>query len=218
MQPLCLTFDNGPEPEVTPGVLATLTRRGIPATFFLIGEKLRDPARLVLAERMRAEGFAVGNHTLSHGTPLGRRAGTEAVAEIADCDALLGGLREPERLFRPNGDGGTLGPHLLNPAAMRHLQAGGHTVVLWNAVPRDFDDPEGWPDRARAQHAAATEPVLMVLHDLPNGAMRQLDRVLGTWQDAGVEFLAEPPAACVPIRRGVAMPGLADCIAAERAA
>ena len=39
MQPLCLTFDNGPEPEVTPGVLATLARRGIPATFFLIGEK-----------------------------------------------------------------------------------------------------------------------------------------------------------------------------------
>ena len=98
---------------------------------------------------------------------------------------------------------------------MRHLQAGGHTVVLWNAIPRDFDDPEGWPDRARAQHAAATAPVLMVLHDLPNGAMRQLDRVLGAWQDQGVEFLAEPPDSCVPIRRGVAMPGLADYVAAE---
>ena len=218
MQPLCLTFDNGPEPEVTPGVLATLARRGIPATFFLIGEKLRDPARLALATRMRAEGFAVGNHTLSHGTPLGRRGGREAVAEIAGCDALLGGLREPGRLFRPNGDGGTLGRHLLNPAAVRHLQAGGHTVVLWNAIPRDFDDPEGWPDRARAQHAAATGPVLMVLHDLPNGAMRHLDRVLGTWQDQGVEFLAEPPDACVPIRRGVAAPILADYVSADPAA
>ena len=218
MQPLCLTFDNGPEPEVTPGVLAILARRRIPASFFLVGEKLRDPARLALAGRMRAEGFAVGNHTLSHGTPLGRRAGPEAVAEIAGCDALLGDLREPGRLFRPNGEGGTLGRHLLNPAAVRHLREGGHTVVLWNAIPRDFDDPEGWPDRARAQHAAATAPVLMVLHDLPNGAMRQLDRVLGGWQDAGVEFLAEPPEACVPIRRGLPMPGLADCVAAERVA
>jgi peptidoglycan/xylan/chitin deacetylase (PgdA/CDA1 family) len=215
MQPLCLTFDNGPEPEVTPGVLAILARRRIPATFFLVGEKLRDPARLALAERARAEGFPVGNHTLTHGTPLGRRGGAEAVAEIEACDALLGGLREPGRLFRPNGGGGALGPHLLNPAAVRHLQAGGHTVVLWNAIPRDFDDPDGWPERARAQHAAATAPVLMVLHDLPNGAMRHLDRVLGTWQDMGVEFLSEPPASCVPIRRGVAMPGLADCVAAE---
>ncbi|TDH61283.1 polysaccharide deacetylase family protein [Dankookia rubra] len=216
MQPLCLTFDNGPEPEVTPGVLAVLARRGIPATFFLIGEKLRDPACLALAGRMRAEGFAVGNHTLSHGMPLGRRPGPEAVAEIEACDALLGDLREPERLFRPNGGGGALGRHLLNGAAVRHLEAGGHTVVLWNAIPRDFDDPEGWPERARAQHAAATAPVLMVLHDLPNGAMRHLDRVLGAWQDQGVEFLAEPPEACVPIRRGVAMPGLAGCVAAER--
>ena len=35
------------------------------------------------------------------------------------------------------------------------------------------------------------------------------------WQDQGVEFLAEPPEACLPIRRGLAMPGLADCVAAE---
>src|SRR6476661_449562 len=218
MQPLCLTFDNGPEPEVTPGVLATLARRGIPATFFLVGDKLRDPAGLALASRARAEGHRVGNHTLTHGTPLGRRGAAAAVAEIIACDALLGALREPERLFRPNGGGGALGPHLLNAAAARYLQAGGHTVVLWNAIPRDFDDPDGWPERARAQHAAATAPVLMVLRDLPNGAMRQLDRVLGGWQDAGVEFIAEPPEACLPIRRGVAMPGLADCVAAECAA
>lgn len=205
---ICLTFDNGPEPEVTPGVLDTLARRRIPATFFVVGAKLRDPGRRALAERARAEGFPVGNHTLTHGTPLGRRGGTEAVAEIAACDALLGPLREPARLFRPNGGGGTLGPHLLNASAARHLQAGGHTVVLWNAIPRDFDDPEGWPERALAQHAAAAGPVLMVLHDLPNGAMQHLDRVLGTLQDRGAEFLAEPPEACVPIRGGLAASGL----------
>ncbi|MFM7688884.1 MAG: polysaccharide deacetylase family protein, partial [Alphaproteobacteria bacterium] len=40
---ICLSFDNGPEPEVTPGVLAVLAHRRIPAMFFVIGEKLRDP-------------------------------------------------------------------------------------------------------------------------------------------------------------------------------
>jgi peptidoglycan/xylan/chitin deacetylase (PgdA/CDA1 family) len=202
-QPICLSFDNGPEPEATPGVLAVLARRRIPAIFFVVGEKLRDPACRALAERARAEGHLVGNHTLTHGIPLGRRGGAEAVAEIATTDALLGPLREPERLFRPNGGGGALGPHLLNASAGRHLRAGGHTMVLWNAVPRDFAAPEDWPETAFAQHAAATGPLLMVLHDLPNGAMRHLDRVLGRWQALGVAFLAAPPEACVPLRAGV---------------
>ena len=215
MQPICLSFDNGPEPEVTPRVLAVLARRRIPAMFFVVGEKLRDPAARALAERARAEGFPVGNHTLTHGTPLGRRGGAEAVAEIAAADALLGGLREPERLFRPNGGGGALGPHLLNASAAAHLRAGGHTVVLWNAVPRDFADPDGWPETALAMAAAATAPLLMVLHDLPNGAMRHLDRVLGLLADRGVVFLAGPPAACVPLAAGVAAPGLAGYVSED---
>ena len=218
MQPICLSFDNGPDPEMTPLVLGVLARRRIPAMFFVVGDLLRDPALRALAERARAEGHPVGNHTLTHGTPLGRRGGAEAVAEIDACEALLDGLQHPERLFRPNGGGGALGPHLLNRSAAARLQAGCHTVVLWNAIPRDFADPEGWPATAVAQHAVATAPVLMVLHDLPNGAMRHLDRVLGGWQDQGVEFLAEPPAACVPMRAGVPQPGFAEFVSADAGA
>ena len=48
MAEICLSFDNGPEPEATPLVLEVLTRRRIPAMFFAVGEKLRDPARRAL--------------------------------------------------------------------------------------------------------------------------------------------------------------------------
>jgi hypothetical protein len=66
-----LSFDNGPEPEATPRVLDVLARRGIPASFFVIGAKLADPARRSLCERAQAEGHWIGNHTTTHAGPLG---------------------------------------------------------------------------------------------------------------------------------------------------
>lgn len=209
---ICLSFDNGPEPEVTQGVLAVLARRRIPAMFFVIGEKLRVPAGRALTERARAEGHRIGNHTLTHGAPLGRRSAAEALHEIMETDVLLGDLAAPERYFRPNGGGGALGAHLLNGAAARHLMAEQATMVLWNAVPGDFRDADGWPATAHAMLKVAREPVMLVLHDLPNGAMRHLDHFLGEVQDQGWHFCPGPPPGCVPLRRGVPGPNFARYI------
>ena len=46
---LTLTFDNGPEPEITPGVLDVLGRENISGTFFVLGDKIAEPARRRLA-------------------------------------------------------------------------------------------------------------------------------------------------------------------------
>ena len=83
--------------------------------------------------------------------------------EITETDALLGDLAAPERYFRPNGGGGALGAHLLNGAAARHLMAAQATMVLWNAVPGDFRDADGWPATAHAMLSAARAPVMLVL-------------------------------------------------------
>lgn len=210
---ICLSFDNGPEPEVTPGVLAVLARRRITAMFFVIGEKLREPKARALAARARDEGHLIGNHTLTHGAPLGRRSAAEAIDEISETDALIGDLAAPERLFRPNGGGGALGAHLLNGTAARHLVAEQATMVLWNAVPGDFRDADGWPATAHAMLKATRDPVMLVLHDLPNGAMRRLDHFLGEVQDQGWHFRADPPPCCVPLRRGIPGPDFARYIA-----
>jgi peptidoglycan/xylan/chitin deacetylase (PgdA/CDA1 family) len=203
-----LTFDNGPEPEATPAVLEVLRRRGIRATFFVIGSKLQDPARRALAERARAEGHWIGNHTWTHGMPLGRRPdGGHAAAEIGRAEAALGALAHPDRLFRPVGGGGQLGPHLLSAEARDHLAAGGYSVVTWSVVPGDWRDPDGWPEHALRGCLAEPRPVL-VLHDLPNGAMRHLDVFLARLEQAGARFRQEVPPACMPMQRGRAAPGL----------
>jgi peptidoglycan/xylan/chitin deacetylase (PgdA/CDA1 family) len=59
-----LTFDDGPDPEFTPRVLDVLAAHGVPATFFLVGRRVRRHPQLV--RRMLADGHAVGSHTYAH--------------------------------------------------------------------------------------------------------------------------------------------------------
>jgi peptidoglycan-N-acetylglucosamine deacetylase len=197
-----LSFDNGPEPAVTPRVLDILGNAGIRATFFALGSKLADPARRGIAKRAHAEGHWIGNHTMTHATPLGRIAdpGT-AIAEIVGAQALIDELAHPDRLFRPFGGEGKLGPHLLSSAAVDVLQKNKMTCVLWNAIPRDWDDPRGWVDTALEQ-CGAQPWTLVVLHDLPTGAMDNLQSFIGRVRERGGEFRQDFPPDCVPIRRG----------------
>ena len=93
---LTLTFDNGPEPGVTPRVLDILRERGIKTTFFVIGEKLGDPERRRLAARAHDEGHWIGNHTFTHTVPLGQQHDAEtAQNEIGRTQAAIGDLAHP---------------------------------------------------------------------------------------------------------------------------
>ena len=199
---ISLTFDNGPEPGVTPHVLDVLARRAIPATFFVVGEKLARPGARALAQRAAEEGHAIGNHTLTHGTPLGELGDEAAVREeIEATQRLIGDLAHPDRLFRPFGGGGHLDERVLSPHAVEVLVAGGYTCVTWNAVPRDWERPRRWPEIAVCQCRAA-DPAVLVLHDLPTGAMDHLERFLDLAAQDGARFVRDFPDTCVPIRRG----------------
>lgn len=190
-----LTFDNGPS-STTDGVLDVLRDRGLPATFFVVGSMLERPGARERAERAVAEGHWIGNHSMTHSVPLG--SGADAAAEIDGMQAMLGDLTHERRFFRPFGEGGLIGPHLLSPAAVERLCTGGFTCVLWNSVPHDWDDPDGWVDTALA-HVAEHEHTVVVLHDLPTGAMDHLPRFLDA---VGDDVVQDFPADVLPIVNG----------------
>jgi peptidoglycan/xylan/chitin deacetylase (PgdA/CDA1 family) len=201
-----LTFDNGPEPQVTPCVLDCLARHNVKSTFFVMGRKVIEPANARIARRASEEGHLIGNHTFSHNTPLGELDGEAALADFEQAANALKWLTQPDALFRPYGRQGVIGPHLLHPAVVEKLQAGGYTCVLWNCVPGDWHDPDAWVERALAD--CRSRPwSLVVLHDLPSGAMAHLDRFIGSLIDEGVELTQEFSPDCLPIVRGkVALP------------
>ncbi|MEJ0024997.1 MAG: polysaccharide deacetylase family protein [Rhizomicrobium sp.] len=213
MKRVTLTFDNGPTPGITNHVLDVLKAHGVRVTFFVVGKHLLLPEARGLAQRAHREGHWIGNHSMTHGVPLGDRPDREvAEREIGDVDTLLGPLAHEARLFRPNSRG-TLGPHALSPAARDHLVAHRGTLVLWTHIPRDRGvAADAWV--TDAQHASRdSDWPLLVLHDRPSGhdvpagAMAFLERYLMWARDSGIEFVQDFPDTCVPIRRGeVRMP------------
>jgi peptidoglycan-N-acetylglucosamine deacetylase len=199
---VALTFDNGPMPAVTDWVLDLLAQRSLRAIFFVVANRVdADPCARAQLTRMVRDGHRVGNHSLTHGPPLGELDDEETIAEIAAAQEILREFTGEHFLFRPWGTEGRLERRCLNRTAVDYLVSGKHTCVLWNSVPRDWLDPVGWVDRALAD-VLAQEHTVVVVHDLPSGAMDQLPRFLDELDRVGAAVTDELPDDCVPIIDG----------------
>lgn len=196
-----LSFDNGPDPEVTPFVHERLAAHGIFTTFFCLGSKLSTPEGAAMAKRSMALGHQIGNHTFSHKKPLGLLPPEEAASEFDRTTQALAAVGETKRLFRPYGGGGKLGPHLMQPSVVERLIRDRYTCVLWNCVSGDWKDPEGWLARATAI-VDAQEWSLVVLHDINMASMQHLETFLQHLERENFEFRQDFPASCLPIVDG----------------
>jgi len=197
-----LTFDNGPTRGVTEAVLDVLARRGLRATLFVVGARLARPEVRALAEQAHAAGHWIGNHTLTHTVQFGRATDAAVDREIDEAEAALDGLAHPDRLFRPYGAGGVIDHNLMSPHGRQRLIDGRFTCSLWNCLPRDWVDPDGWVDTCVG--IVGTQPwSVVVVHDVATGAMTHLGRLFDRLDGIGVEWRQDLPDECTPIRRGV---------------
>jgi peptidoglycan/xylan/chitin deacetylase (PgdA/CDA1 family) len=157
---VALTFDDGPDADATPRVLAALQRRGHRATFFVIGERATAAPEIVRA--IVAAGCTVGNHTHRHSwlTPgYGpRRLRAELERATAAIVAAAGADARP-RFVRPPI--GLLGPYFAAAAV-----AAGLRLVTFSAR---AGDASLWPlgrDRVLRRVARALQPgAIVALHD-----------------------------------------------------
>ena len=98
--------------------------------------------------------------------------------------------------------GGIWGPRCFSPESVNYLCEHRYTTVLFNCLPRDWETPETWPEKAFTQ-AEDIDWVLLVVHDIGvTGAMKQLPRFLDECLAKGVDFVQEYPLACTPILGG----------------
>jgi peptidoglycan/xylan/chitin deacetylase (PgdA/CDA1 family) len=94
---VALTFDDGPEPGVTPQVLDLLERAGARATFFLIGERAaREPG---LVRAIADAGHTIANHTWSHSKAFALLPPRAIAAELDRTQDLLATLTGNSPVF-----------------------------------------------------------------------------------------------------------------------
>ena len=197
-----LTFDNGPTPGITDRVLAILERENIRSTFFVVGQNLSTPAAASLARDAHAAGHWIGNHTFTHSVALGDRPTADyAAREIGDTQDRIGDLSHPDKLFRPRGNGGLIGPHLLSRAALSYLLTHGFRTIIWNSVPGDWKHPEAWVESCMAQ-VEAHDWSVVVLHDIEGGCLPRLPELLHRLADIGVIYEQEYPEEVTLTRAG----------------
>jgi peptidoglycan-N-acetylglucosamine deacetylase len=197
-----LTFDNGPTPGITERVLEILNQARILATFFVIGRNLDKPAAPDLMRQAHEAGHWIGNHTFSHTVALGERPELDyAVSEIDGAQQRIGKFAHPEKLFRPYGNSGVLGPHLLSRAALDHLLAENYRTIIWNNVPGDWKDRDGWVERCIALVSEEAWSVV-TLHDIEGGCLARLGELLRRLDDLGVIYEQDFPDTVTLTRAG----------------
>lgn len=125
---VALTFDDGPNPDTTARLLDELALREIPATFFLVGERITGNEELV--RRMAREGHQVGVHSTTHRqlTDLSREDFDREVALTrAQLTAILG---QGEYWLRP--------PYgIIDPSVQQWADS---PIILWSLDSLDWED------------------------------------------------------------------------------
>ncbi len=87
---IALTFDDGPDPEVTPKVLDILGAHGAKATFFVVGEKAAEHPELV--RDIVRRGHSVENHSQRHSSFFGFYGWRALKREIGTAQEIVAGL------------------------------------------------------------------------------------------------------------------------------
>lgn len=165
---VALTFDDGPDPEVTPRILEVLAAHRAHATFFVLGERAaRHPA---LIRRIAEAGHAIGTHTQHHRVRFHFGSPAYVAREIEQAIGVVEGiLAERPVLFRPPQG-------LRTPCfAAGWRRTRGLTCVTWSV--RGLDSLSTTAAKIIARVAPRLAPgAIVTLHDgtgLGGGTCRQ---------------------------------------------
>jgi peptidoglycan-N-acetylglucosamine deacetylase len=170
-----LTFDDGPEPETTPQVLALLLKYHVPATFFCLGEKIEKYPSLL--DQIKENGHAIGNHGYKH------LSGFTTENTIYTENFLKGAHITQSNLYRP--------PYgRITPKQIKTLSAQ-TKIVIWSIMSKDFSSNTTSAKCAHNVTSNAYSGAIVVFHDTRQAShnlFEALPIIIESLQEKGYKF------------------------------
>lgn len=174
---IALTFDDGPIKGHTASVLKTLKKYKARATFFVLGEMVKQEPGLL--KRTVAEGHEIGNHTWSHPqlTTLPAKKIRQQIQKTNDIIRKVAGVT-PVLLRPPYG--------ATNKKEIKVAKSFGMPQINWTIDPQDWRGGGGVAGKVTSQAGAGT---VVLLHDIHKGTARALPKIMAYFAKRKYKFV-----------------------------
>lgn len=177
-----LTFDDGFSKENTEEILNILIHQNVPATFFLYGEFMNYFPKLI--NKMIDEGFAIGNHTLSHKN-LTKLSKKEIEEEIVGWEKLYRKItnKAPNLIFRPPQGS-------INKDSYEILKLLGYEIIRWDVQIYDYDiyNDQGTAYVIKNIINQTKNGSIILMHTMTKSNVYALETIIEELQSKGFHF------------------------------
>jgi peptidoglycan/xylan/chitin deacetylase (PgdA/CDA1 family) len=177
---VALTFDDGPDPTYGPQVAAILKVKHVPATFFLVGMRVKQYPQV--ARLLAGDGFELGNHTYNH-QDLPALKPHEIANELRLCDKdIFDATGRHTTLMRPPGV-------QYNDKMLNVTKALGYVTVSWTVGAKDYDKDVS-ADFIKERVLDRTAPgAIILLHQDTAATVAALPAIIDGLRAQGFQFV-----------------------------
>ncbi len=176
---IAISFDDGPNAEITPKVLEKLDRYGIKAAFFCIGKNITNNPELI--GKIHKKGHLIGNHSFNHENRFPILSTSKIQEELESCNQIITDkIGFKPRFFRPPF--GVTNPRIAK--AVKNLKL---TTIGWSL--RTLDTSKS-PDKViRKIKRNLTGGDIILLHDNNEGVIEILDFLIPFAEENGLKIV-----------------------------
>jgi peptidoglycan/xylan/chitin deacetylase (PgdA/CDA1 family) len=176
---VALTIDDGPDPRYEPAIVQILKQNDIPATFFVIGIRIKQHPELI--KLLKDNGFEIGNHTYDH-QRLDALKPHEIANELRLCDS---------HIFAVTGEH----PHLMRPPGVQYddkvlgvAKSMGYVTVSWTVGAKDYEKVSAAFITQRILDKTGNGAIILLHQDNPETA-QALPQIITTLKARGYKFV-----------------------------